>query len=215
MIQYLESVVRHSIHCIDPDDPEMSISRTTPSANGPELDTEFLQKLSQDANHVASLKQLHSTRHSATCFKYRHQNSGKATCCFGMPRDLLKTSKVDDHGVIHLARNHPWVNPWNPAIASCIRSNYDISWIPTVSKSLSLVYYITNYATKDDVSPLQMVTKAALLKQAIDQANTTQSPTTTQMRLRQKGMDNFALRCFNSLSQDHKVSGVQVASTLL
>jgi hypothetical protein len=72
MIQYLESVVRHSIHCIDPDDPEMSISRTTPSANGPELDTEFLQKLSQDANHIASLKQLHSTRHSATCFKYRH-----------------------------------------------------------------------------------------------------------------------------------------------
>jgi hypothetical protein len=53
-----------------------------------------------------------------------------------------------------------------------------------------------------------MVTKAALLKQAIDQANTTQSPTTTQMQLRQKGMDNFALRCFNSLSQDHKVSGV-------
>jgi hypothetical protein len=132
-----------------------------------------------------------------------------------MPRDLLKTSKVDDHGVIHLARNHPWVNPWNLAITSCIRSNHDISWIPTVSKSLSLVYYIINYATKDDVSPLQMVTKAALLKQAIDQANTTQSPTTTQMRLCQKGMDNFALRCFNSLSQDCEVSGVQVASMLL
>lgn len=28
-------------------------------------------------------------------------------------------------------------------------------------------------------------------------------------------MDNFALRCFNSLSQDREVSGVQVASTLL
>jgi hypothetical protein len=56
MIQYLESVVRHSIHCIDPDDPETSISHTTPSANGPELDIEFLQKLSQDANHIASLK---------------------------------------------------------------------------------------------------------------------------------------------------------------
>jgi hypothetical protein len=215
MIQYLESVVRHSIHCIDPDDPEMSISRTTPSANGPKSDTEFLQKLSQDVNHVASLKQLHSKHHSATCFKYHHQNSGKATCHFGMPHNLLKTSKVDDHGVIHLARNHPWVNPWNPAIASCIRSNHNISWIPTVSKSLSLVYYITNYATKDDISPLQMVTKAALLKQAINQANTTQSPTTTQMRLRQRGMDNFTLCCFNSLSQDRKVSRVQVASTLL
>jgi hypothetical protein len=215
MIQYLESAVKHSIHRIDPANPEKSISRTTPSANGPESDTEFLHKLYRDANHVASLKQLHSKRHSATCFKYRHQNSGRNTCRFGMPRDLLQTSKVDEHGVIHLARNHPWVNPWNPAIASCIRSNHDISWIPTVSKSLSLVYYITNYATKDDVSPLQMVTKAALLKQAIDQANAAQSPTTAQMRLRRRGMDNFALRCFNSLSQDREVSGVQVASTLL
>jgi hypothetical protein len=36
----------------------------------------------------------------------------------------------------------------------------DISWIPTVSKCLSLIYYITNYATKDDVSPWQIVAKA-------------------------------------------------------
>lgn len=28
-------------------------------------------------------------------------------------------------------------------------------------------------------------------------------------------MDNFALRCFNSLAQDREISGVQVASTLL
>lgn len=35
-------------------------------------------------------------------------------------------------------------------------------FIPTVAKSLSLIYYITNYAAKDDVSPWQMVAKAAL-----------------------------------------------------
>ncbi|OJJ51893.1 hypothetical protein ASPSYDRAFT_37735 [Aspergillus sydowii CBS 593.65] len=132
-----------------------------------------------------------------------------------MPRALIQSSKVDEHGIIHLARNHPWVNPWNPAIATCIRSNHDISWIPTVSKSLSLIYYITNYATKDDISPLQIVTKAALLRQAIESANNTPSPTRADLRLRQKGLDNFALRCFNSLSHDREVSGVHVASTLL
>ncbi|KAL2801994.1 hypothetical protein BJX63DRAFT_426386 [Aspergillus granulosus] len=112
-----------------------------------------------------------------------------------MPRNLIPTSTINKHGIIHLACNH--------------------SWIPTISKSLSLVYYITNYATKDDISPLQMVTKAALMKQAIDHANNTQAPTTIDLQLRQRGMDNFALRCFNSLSQDCEVSGVQVASTLL
>jgi hypothetical protein len=118
MIQYLESVVKQSIHCIDADKPETSISNTAPSATGPESDTEFLQKLSQDANHFASLKQLHSKSHPATCFKYRHQKLGQKYLSLGMSRDLFKTSKVDEHGVIHLARNHPWVNPWNPAIAS-------------------------------------------------------------------------------------------------
>jgi hypothetical protein len=84
-----------------------------------------------------------------------------------------------------------------------------------VSKSLSLLYYITNYATKDDVSPSHIVTKAALLKQAIDRASSNPSPTLADVRLRQKGIDKFALRCFNSLTQDREVGGMQVASTLL
>lgn len=204
-----------SLHSADYTNSERITSTTSPLATESEPDTEFMQKLSQDSDRVASVKQLHSKHHSATCFKYGQRISTKNTCRFGMPRDLIQSSNIDKHGIIHLARNHGWVNPWNPAIASCIRSNHDISWIPTVSKSLSLIYYITNYTTKDDVSPLQMVTKAALLKQAIDHANTTQSPTTADLRLRQRGMDNFALRCFNSLSQDREVSGVQVASTLL
>ncbi|KAF9882545.1 hypothetical protein FE257_007384, partial [Aspergillus nanangensis] len=35
------------------------------------------------------------------------------------------------------------------------------------------------------------------------------------LRLREKGMDKFALRCFNTLAHDREVSGVQVASALL
>jgi hypothetical protein len=41
------------------------------------------------------------------------------------------------------------------------------------------------------------------------------SPTATDLRLREKGMDNFALRCFNTLAHDREVSGVQVVSILL
>jgi hypothetical protein len=158
---------------------------------------------------------MHSRHHLSTCFKYRQRGSGKENCRFGMPRDLVPVSKVDEFGLIHLARNHAWTNPWNPAIASCLRSNPDVFWIPTVSKSLSLIYYITNYATKDDVSPWQMVAKAALLKQRIERAETAELPTRTDLRLREKGLDNFALRCFNTLSHDREVSGVQVVSTLL
>jgi hypothetical protein len=76
-------------------------------------------------------------------------------------------------GIIHLSHNYAWVNPWNQAIASYICLNHDILWILTISKSLSLLYYITNYVTKDDISLWQIVAKAALLKQSIDYAKAT------------------------------------------
>ncbi|KAL6405631.1 hypothetical protein AUP68_11392, partial [Ilyonectria robusta] len=215
MIRYLESTIMQGVDESIPLDPEVSLPSVAPSTKELESDDDYHLKLSHDSNSVAGRKQLHSRNHLSTCFKYRQTGSGKNTCRFGMPRDLVPTSRVDEFGLIHLARNHGWINPWNPAIASCVRSNQDISWIPTVSKSLSLIYYITNYATKDDVSPWQMVAKAALLKQSIERAKVAEPPTATDVRLREKGMDNFALRCFNTLSHDREISGVQVASTLL
>lgn len=215
MLHYLESIIIQGIDESIPHDTEVSIPSTAPSTKDFESDDDFRLRLSHDSNYVAHKTQVHSKRHLATCFKYRKTGPGKNTCRFGMPRDLVPVSKVDDFGLINLARNHAWINPWNPAIASCVRSNHDISWIPTVSKSLSLIYYITNYATKDDVSPWQMLAKAALLKESIEKAKVAEQPTATDLRLRKKGVNNFALRCFNALSHDREISGVQVASILL
>jgi hypothetical protein len=89
-----------------------------PLNNEVESDDEFLARLYHDGNLVAHRKQMHSKHHLAGCFKYGQKDSSKNTCRFGMPRDLLSTSTVDDLGNIHIARNHPWINPWNPAIAS-------------------------------------------------------------------------------------------------
>lgn len=215
MIRYLEATIVQGIDESVPYDPGVSLPTTPPSAKERETDPEFFLRLSDDSNSVARRTQIHSKHHLSTCFKYRQRGSGKEACRFGMPRDLVPASRVDEFGLIHLTRNHAWTNPWNPAIASCLRSNHDISWIPTVSKSLSLIYYITNYATKDDVSPWQMVAKAALLKERIERAEAAELPTRTDLRLRERGLDNFALRCFNTLSHDREISGVQVASALL
>src|SRR5438045_2392027 len=121
-------------------------------------------ELSTDSNSVACQNQVHSKSHNATCFKYHQKEPGKHSCRFNMPQDLHSHSEVDKLGVIHLAQNHAWVNPWNPAIASYICSNHDISWIPMVTKCLCLIYYLMNYATKDNVFPYQMLVKAALLR---------------------------------------------------
>ncbi|PVH68340.1 hypothetical protein DL98DRAFT_631600, partial [Cadophora sp. DSE1049] len=163
----------------------------------------------------ACKKQVHLSNHNATCFKYRQKGQGSKACRFEMPRELRPNSEVDELGVIHLTRNHGWVNPWNPAIASCIRSNQDISWIPTVAKTLCLIYYVINYATKDDVSPYQILVRAVLLKQSIEKAKAALTPDANDLRMRRKDMDQFAFRCFNTLSYDREISGVQVASSLL
>ncbi|KAJ5117595.1 hypothetical protein N7448_011227 [Penicillium atrosanguineum] len=117
MIGFLEAIVIYSLYSSDKD-PESATPNTPPPLRGSETDSEFIQNLSYNSNHIARTKQLYSKQHT---------RSNNNICRFGMPRDLLDVSKVDEHGIIHLACNHTWVNLWNPLIASCIRLNHDIS----------------------------------------------------------------------------------------
>ena len=213
MMQYLDSIIVESISTNN-DETEAALANVPPSSRREEPDQEFDIKLTADSHAVARKVQLHSPNHNATCFKYK-QKGQEDTCRFGMPRELVPESYADEYGVIRLARNNGWVNPWNRAIASCIRSNHDVSWIPTVTRSLAIMYYLTNYATKDDVSPQQMVVKAALLKEAMEKAKSKPIPDARDKRLLESESVDFALRCFNSLSGDREISGVQVASSLL
>jgi hypothetical protein len=96
-----------------------------------------------------------------------------------------------------------------------ICSNQDILWILIVVKALCLIYYITNYITKDDISPYQMLVKAILLKQSIEKAKATLILDANDLRIRKKDIDQFALWCFNSLSHDYKISSIQIMSSLL
>ena len=152
----MESIIVQSIDSQIDDNIEIVPANMLPSPKGQESDHEFYIKLLADSNAVARKIQIHSLNHNATCFKYYHQKGqGKNVYRFGILQELVQVlhSQADEFSVIHLSQNHGWVNPWNPAIASCIHSNHDISWIPTVTKCLSLIYYQTNYVTKDNISP--------------------------------------------------------------
>ena len=123
MIHYLESIIVESINI----DSDTNPLETPPSSRSENSDHSFHLRLLADGNSVASKKQMHSKNHNATCFKYRQKGLRKNACRFGMPQDLRPHTEINELGVIHLARNNSWVNPWNPAIAICIRSNHDIS----------------------------------------------------------------------------------------
>jgi hypothetical protein len=137
---------------------EMSI----PSTSNFENDQEYIDSLHGYGNAVASKQQIHSPRHNSTCFKYNKK--GIRECRFHFPRPKVETSHVDELGVAHLRRDDEWVNPYNPRIAAAIGSNQDLSFLATRAKTLALLYYITNYATKDESSTYQMVMTAAMMK---------------------------------------------------
>jgi hypothetical protein len=82
MIQFLGSIIMHSLHVPDRNLLEKA-SRAPPSPTTSESVSEFAEKLFLDSNAVARTRQLHSKHHTATCFKYRQRGSAFGSCRFG------------------------------------------------------------------------------------------------------------------------------------
>ena len=213
MVRYIASVIKCSIDAFTDDHADAPSRTQTPAARGPESDSSFGSLLLRDANEVASKRQIHSESHNPTCFKYAKE--GSRQCRFLFPRPLVTESRVNSFGVVEIERNNHWVTPWNPTLSSVLRSNHDINFVPTLTMAFSAVYYMTNYATKHDVSKHQLIVTAAILKRALEDAKSVADPSEAQLRFRRHGMDKFALRAFNRLTSDREISGPQAASSLL
>jgi helitron helicase-like protein/PIF1-like helicase len=213
MIRYISSIIRCSIDAFTGDHDNVVALTQAPSARGTENDRAFAIRLHQDADSVACRRQMHSEAHNPTCFKYAKE--GSRVCRFNFPRPLVPETHVNSHGVIEVERNNQWVTPWNPTLSSVLRSNHDINFVPTLTMAFSAVYYMTNYATKHDVSQYQLILSAAILKRALEDAKAAADPSETQLRIRRLDMDKFALQSFNRLSNDREISGPQAASSLL
>ena len=88
------------------------------------------------------------------------------------------------------------MNPWNLAIASLIRSNHDINFIPSSIKALAFIHYITNYAIKSDCNQYQRVIAVAIVRKAFDNYD---KDLTTISANYAPTLDKFALKAFNQL----------------
>lgn len=211
MLEYLDTIILECVRPYEP--PENQQSSSIPSTIDFNDDHSYTDALYKYGNTVAAKRQMHSQNHNPTCFKYC--KNGTRECRFSFPRPLIDRSYVDGFGVIHLHRDNSWVNPYNPCLAAVLDSNQDLSFLATKAKTLALLYYITNYATKDEASTYQMVTSAAILRRALEDAEQAPDPNHNERAALNKGMSKFCLRVFNRMSHDREISGVQVASSLL
>lgn len=90
-------------------------------------------------------------------------------CRFKAPWGLVDKTAFTGDGVLRIRRSHSMVNRWNKAIAVGLRHNHDISFIATQRKTMALVFYVTNYATKvEDPVWKRVATAADLLPPRAD-----------------------------------------------
>jgi hypothetical protein len=165
LVAYLETLIKLDFTWSDSPDETFILGHLTdfhpgesfPTYHPGRDDAQWQQDFLTDAKSVALSYQIH--RHTSTCHK-------KGTACRfhfdGPGKALYRETTIDlEMGRIELRRAHPMVNNHNPALASVIRANHDITAIFTSSlKRLQSMYYITTYVAKgeDDVSDIIAMT---------------------------------------------------------
>ncbi|KAM4056438.1 ATP-dependent DNA helicase PIF1 [Hirsutella rhossiliensis] len=149
---YRERIIRYvdSVFCEDLDQEgfcAVQAERSVTSDVSSLLDSaeQFSAGFEEEANFCAGATQIHT--HSPTC----------------APWKLVEETTLSQDGVLRIRRTHPMVNRWNKAIAVGLRHNHDISFIATQRKTMALVYYVTNYATKVEDPTWKRVAAAAEL----------------------------------------------------
>ena len=93
------------------------------------------------------------------------------------------------------------INNFNPVIATCIRSNHDIKFVPSGKDGKNIAFYVTNYATKSQMSCHNMVPLIAASKKQIDE-----DPSISSGSVCHKAK-TMITKCLNKVSTDTEISG--------
>jgi hypothetical protein len=137
--------------------------------------------------------------------------STRNLCRFKAPWKLVEKTAIKEGGVLEIQRNHETVNRWNKAMAVGLRHNHDISFIATQSKTMALVFYVTNYATKlEDPVWKRAAAAAELLNASSGWGTGTGTGTGSENRTRL-----FLLKVANRVFTERALSQVEVAAHLL
>lgn len=177
----------------------------TPNPSLPDFESRF----KTDVINLVNSNNIH--KHTSTCYKYSRKTNNPS-CRMRMPRAIVEQSSIDPQsGEVRLKRLHEAINNFNEYIITACRSNMDIKYIFSGTDSKALVYYITDYVTKSNLSfydTFCLLLKATqfLEKQAVYINNSL----TAEEKSRR-----LVLRCYNTLASQQELSGVQVASHLM
>jgi len=153
---------------------------------------------------LARAVQLHSCS-VTTCLKIV---KGRLQCKRRAPFQLSKDDWIDVDGQWGPKRFCEFLNNWNPTIMRTLRGNHDVKLIMSGADTKTLVWYVTNYATKKQQQSSNVST---LLARRIEH----------HKRLERREMDVVKInkrliqRCANALTTDHEFSAPEIISYLM
>ena len=163
---------------------------------------DFEAAMALDVFDITRSRQLHSRKHTPTCFKYR----SKRKCRFRMPRTLVPNTIFDEEtGVILQKRDHEWLNNYNPWFSIIMRANHDCQYLFTQTHALAIIYYIMKYISKTEMNTYSKLTIAAAVAKAI--ATTTRGNTDAGKTM--------LIKTYNKLSSHREVGIPEAISHLL
>lgn len=168
---------------------------------------QFSASFEEEANFCAGVTQIHT--HSPTCVKYSFNKPTKTRdlCRFKAPWRLVEKTEFREGGVLEIRRNHNMVNRWNKAMSVGLRHNHDISFLGSQTKTMAIVFYVTNYATKlEDPVWKRAAAAADVLNSTSPLENETRSENRTRV---------FLARVANRIFTERALSQVEVGAHLL
>ncbi|CAF3794588.1 unnamed protein product [Rotaria socialis] len=169
----------------------------------------FALHFKNDIVQLVNSNNIH--KHTITCYKYSKKYENP-TCRMRMPRRIENVSSINiESGEIKLKRLHETINNFNEYIISACRSNMDIKYIFSGSDAKALVYYITDYVTKSNLS---FHDTFSLVLKAIQSLEKQKLNIDAAVNAEEKSR-RLVLRCYNTLASQQELSGVQVASYLM
>ena len=199
------------IKLVDTELLDQGVEKQTPSimpTPDPSL-PHYKRLFREDVVQLVTSSNIH--KHSATCYKYSKIRDNP-TCRMRMPRQIVEQSSINvDSGEIKLKRLHATINNFNEYIMSACRSNMDIKFIYSGSDAKALVYYITDYVTKTNLS---FHDTFSLVLKAVKSMEKSPLGSADSMSAEEKSR-RLVLRCYNTLASQQELSGMQVASYLM
>lgn len=129
----------------------------------------FKEEMALDLYDLVLARNMHSSRHFPTCFKYDNKR-----CRMRFPRKIVPETKMDvETGLIEVQCDHEWVNAYNPWIMMMMRSNHDCQFLFSQIHSLAIIHYVMKYITKREQALHAKLTIAAAVRKEMNLAQLT------------------------------------------